>query len=139
NHLLPTSFKLPPYKLTMRLRFLAQLSCVLQPMPCQSRSICVLSAISTPLFSVAPTFCKMLGRPLIPDSCLFKSSSLVAARYTSTDPDTLPCPAVNSSPTSVCVVCSYESLGSTKPPGRSPPSRSIVHPDPSWGTTTQPA
>src|SRR6266566_3190229 len=91
NHLLPTSLLLPPHKLTMRLRF-----------------------------EVAPTFCKMLERPLIPDSCRFKSRSLVAARYTSTEPDTLPCPAVNSSPTSVCVVCSHERPGFTKLPGRYP-------------------
>src|SRR5216110_1707490 len=120
NHLLPTSLLLPPYKLTMRLRFMAQLSCVLQPMPCQLRRICVLRATSTPRFKVAPTFCKMLGRPLIPDSCLFNSSSLVAARYTSTEPDMLPCRTVNSSPTSVCVVCSHERPGFSKLPGRYP-------------------
>src|SRR6266566_3944217 len=110
NHLFPTSSLLAPYKLTMRLRFKAQLTCVLQPMPCQSRRICVLRATSTPLFRVAPTFCKMLERPLMPDSCRFIRRSLVAARYTSTEPEMRPPCPVNSSPPSAWLVRSHERL-----------------------------
>ena len=60
NQRFPTSSFWPPYRLTIRLRFLAQVSCVVQASPCQFRRRSVWRATSAPVFSVAPTFCTML-------------------------------------------------------------------------------
>src|SRR5689334_21300615 len=120
NHLFPTSSLLTPNRLTMRFRFMDQVRFVLQPSPCQSCRICVERATSTPLFSVDPTFCRMLERPLMPDSCRFMRRSLVNARYTSTEPETRPPRAVNSSPTSSWLVFSHVRLSFGNAPGKYP-------------------
>src|SRR5207302_11242160 len=120
NHRFPTSSLLAPNRLTMRLRFIDQLSCVLQARSCQSRRIWVERATSTPLFRVAPTFCKMLERPLMPDTWRFIRRSLVEARETSTEPEMRPARVANWSPTSAWVVRSHDNVLLTKLPGRDP-------------------
>src|SRR2546421_9205029 len=123
NHLFPTSFLFNPNRLTMRLRFIDQVMSVVQPSPCQSLTIWVERATSTPLFKVDPTFCRMLERPLMPASCRFMRRSLVAARYTSTEPEMRPPRPVNSRPTSSWLVRSHERLSFGKLPGRYPTAR----------------
>src|SRR5947208_15879940 len=120
NHLFPTSSLLKPNRLTIRLRFIDQVMFVLQPRPCQSCRICVERATSTPLFKVDPTFWRMLERPLMPESCRFMRRSLVAARYTSTEPEMRPPRPVNSRPTSSWVVRSHVRLSFGRLPGRYP-------------------
>src|SRR2546423_14736096 len=127
NHLFPTSFLFNPNRLTMRLRFIDQVMSVVQPSPCQSLTIWVERATSTPLFKVDPTFCRMLERPLMPDNCRFMSRSLVAARYTSTEPEMRPPRPVNSRPTSSWLVRSHVRLSFGRVPGAYPTAGTSPH------------